>query len=114
MGEPAEYRSEFSECTDCGSPLVATRPEPWVEPEYEEYEELVPVFDLPNPALASFIASLMESAGIRFRIGGGLVGFNVLAGPQVLFVEPSRAEEARELLAEVETEAERDDSIDEE
>lgn len=111
MAEPAEYRFGFTECADCGSALVDERPEPSLEPAVEpEYEEFVRVLDVPDPALASFIGSLMGSAGIRFRIGGGLVGFNVLAGPPALFVEPSRAEEAREMLGQVEAGAQSDDS----
>jgi hypothetical protein len=121
-GEAAEYRIGFTECADCGSPLVATRPEPAVELQYEEF---VPVLDLLNPALVSFVPTLLESAGIRFFIKGERLqdlfglgrfgsGFNVLTGPPVLFVEPSRAEEARELLADVEMEGEGNDSSDDE
>jgi hypothetical protein len=109
-GEPAEYRAEFTRCSDCGSELVETSPaESAGGPEEVEYEELVSLLELPNSGVASFVQSLLAGAGIRFTIRGGLVGFNVAAAPPVLFVAPSRAEEARELLAQVETDGQGDD-----
>ena len=112
-GEPAEYRGGITECHDCGSALVEARPTERVEESGTEYEEFVPLLSLPNAALVSFVQSLLESAGIRFFIKGerlqdllGLgrfgAGFNLITGPPVLFVESARADEARELLAELE------------
>jgi hypothetical protein len=76
------------------------------------HEEFVPLLALPNAALVSFVQALLGSAGIRFFIKGeqlqdlfGLgrfgTGFNLIAGPSVLFVESGRVDEARELLAEL-------------
>ena len=107
-GEPAEYREGTSQCQDCGSTLVEARPE--MEP--PEPEELVPVFEITNAALVPFVESLLKSADIRYFIkgegvqdffGGGriAVGFSLIAGPPVVYVESDRADEVRELLADV-------------
>ncbi len=107
-GEPAEYRKGITECEDCHASLVEDRP----EMERSEPEELVPVFEITNAALVPFVESLLTSAGIRHFIKGEgvqdffgwgrlAVGFSLIAGPPVVYVEPDRAEEARELLADV-------------
>jgi len=124
-GEPAEYREGITECQDCGSTLVDARPE--TEPlEQDEHEELVPVFEITNAALVPFVESLLTSAGIPYFIKGErvqdffgwgrlAVGFSLIAGPPVVYVEPGRAEEARELLADVKSapENEGEPSVDE-
>jgi hypothetical protein len=117
-GEPAEYREGMTECQDCGSTLVHTPPEtaPLAQ---EEPEELVPVFEITNAALVPFVQSLLTSAGIRHFIKGEgvqdffgwgrlAVGFSLIAGPPVVYVEPDRAEEAHELLADVKSAPEGD------
>ena len=107
-GEPAEYREGVAECADCGSALVENRP----SAEGVAYEAFVPVREITNAALVPFVKSLLESAEIRHFIRGENVqdffgwgrlgsGFNIITGPPVVYVEPDRAEEARELLAEV-------------
>jgi len=116
-GEPAEYREGITECQDCGSTLVDTRPE--TERLEQELEELVPVFEITNAALVPFVQSLLTSAGIRHFIKGEgvqdffgwgrlAVGFSLIAGPPVVYVEPDRADEARELLADVTSTPEND------
>jgi hypothetical protein len=89
--------------------LVDTKPTPEPEPEHVEF---VPVLTLSNAALVSFARSLLESAGIRFFIknegvqdlfGMGRLGsgFNPLTGPPIIYVDPDRVEEARDLLADL-------------
>jgi hypothetical protein len=79
----------------------------------DEAENTLPferVMDLTDPAMLAVARSLLEEAGIRFFIknegtqnlfGGGQLGtgYNVFTGPPSLMVEPSRVDEARELLA---------------
>lgn len=107
-GEPAEYREGVTQCSDCGSTLVAARP----ESQPLAYEEFVPVFEITNAALVPFVESLLTSAAIRYFIKGErvqdffgwgrlAVGFSLIAGPPVVYVEPDHADEARELLADV-------------
>ncbi len=109
-GEPAEYQPGVTQCQDCESTLVDTKPTPEPEPEHVEF---VPVLTLSNAALVSFARSLLESAGIRFFIknegvqdlfGMGRLGsgFNPLTGPPIIYVDPDRVEEARDLLADLE------------
>jgi hypothetical protein len=117
-GEPAEYREGITECQDCGSVLVDALPV--VEPlEQDEHEELVPVFEITNAALVPFVESLLTSVGIPYFIKGErvqdffgwgrlAVGFSLIAGPPVVYVEPDRADEARELLADVKSAPEGD------
>lgn len=118
-GEPAEYRLGFSQCSDCGATLTETRPD-WEEGDPAiVYEEFVPVLELRGPAMISFAKSLLQSEGIRYFVKGERVqdliaygsfgpGFNPITGPPILFVEPSRADEAKELLAAIEHDSQGD------
>ena len=117
-GESAEYRGGFTHCRDCGSTLVETKP---VKSEdFCSYEEFVPVFKIGNAALVPFVKSLLQSADIRFFVKGERVqdlfgfgrfgpGFNLITGPPTVYVEPDRAEEARELLDDIEEDPTNDD-----
>ena len=116
-GEPARYRPGVVECIDCGSILVETAPV-WPTEEVE-YEEFVPVLTLEGAAMVSFVKSLLQSSGIRFFIKNERVqdllgigrfgtGFNPITGAPVVFVEPTKAEEAKQLLAAIEDELEGD------
>lgn len=107
-GEPAEYRAGFDRCRDCGAELVEARPS--FEDDSVEWEAFVPVVELTNAALVPFVESLLRGDGIRYFIKGERVqdffgwgrfgsGFNIITGPPVVFVEPGRAAEAKELLA---------------
>jgi len=89
---------------------VETRPT-WPEERFQ-YEEFVPVKEVVRAALVPFVESLLQSAGIRFFIKGERVqdffgwgrfgsGFNIITGPPTVYVEPAKADEARELLADV-------------
>jgi preprotein translocase subunit SecY len=79
------------------------------------YEKFVPVCTPRSAAIVSFVESLLQSAGIRFFIkneqvqdlfGIGRVGtgFSIFIGAPAVFVEPTRADEAAELLASIEAE----------
>jgi hypothetical protein len=69
--------------------------------------------------MVSFVKSLLQSSGIRFfiknehvqdffGIGRFGTGFSPITGAPVMFVEPSRADEARELLVAMEGDREDD------
>jgi hypothetical protein len=114
--EPAEYRDGVTRCQDCGATLVEGEP----EPDVVEYEPFVSVLTIADASLVPVVKSLLASEGIRFFIKGEGVqdlfgsgrlgpGFSVVTGPPVLYVEPDRAEEARELLAEIESSPENTD-----
>ena len=109
--EAAEFLTGITSCSDCGTRLVETKPT-WTEEESLQYEEFVPVKEVLGAALVPFVESLLQSAGIRFFIKGERVqdffgwgrfgsGFSIITGPPVVFVEPAKADEARELLANV-------------
>jgi hypothetical protein len=79
-------------------------------PEPEETESDFPgVLALSDPALLALAQSILDEAGIRFYVSndsapglfgaGQLGGENQFAGPQVLRVQASRWDEAKELLA---------------
>lgn len=107
-GEPAEYREGIVVCADCGATLVEAPPE-WPEDEIV-FESFVPVMTLDGAAMVSFAKSLLEAADIRFvvsneqmqdlfGVGRFGTGWSVVTGAPVVLVEPSRADEARDLLA---------------
>lgn len=96
-GEPAEYRAGSTECSDCGSKLVEARPE-WELLDYARFER---VFEIGNAALVPVVDSLLQTAGIRFFFKGVGTGLDFVLGPAQVYVEPDRAEEARELLKEL-------------
>lgn len=105
-GEPAEYREGVTECQDCGSTLAEERPESPVA-----YERFVPVFEIPSAGLLPFVESLLQSSGMRFFVKGIGSGFDFVSGPVKVYVEPDRADEARELLAEVSAAPENDGPV---
>jgi len=104
-GESAEYREGITQCQDCGCTLVDVRP----ESQAVAYERFVPVFEIPGAALLPFVESLLQSAGMRFFVKGIGYGLDFVSGPVKVFVEPDRADEARELLAEVSSAPEGED-----
>jgi len=106
-GQPAEYREGIEECQDCGSRLAEAGPEsPAVA-----YERFVPVFEIPSAGLLPFVESLLQSSGMRFFVKGVGSGFDFVSGPVKVYVEPDRADEARELLAEVSAAPENDGPV---
>lgn len=110
-GQPAEYEPGISHCRDCQTALEETPPSR-NEDESVLYEEFVRVLEVTNAAIVPVIQSLLQSAEIRFFIKGEGVqdlfgwgrfgaGYSLVTGPPAVYVEPERAEEARELLADV-------------
>jgi hypothetical protein len=96
-GEPAEYREGVTRCVDCGADLVRELP----ELQEVSYERFLPVHEIGNAALLPFVESLLQSSGIRFFVKGIGSGLDFVSGPVKVYVEPERADEARELLKEV-------------
>ncbi|MDQ1258048.1 MAG: hypothetical protein QG656_2657 [Candidatus Hydrogenedentes bacterium] len=107
----AEYREGFTECADCGVPLVARRP-PEPAPDYHEYET---VLETGDSALLAVAQSLLDSVGIHYVVQGEIVkdligqgrlgtGFNPLTGPAAILVMPEDVEDALDILSELEPE----------
>ena len=102
-----EYREGFTECTECGVPLVAAAPAPVPHPDVR----LVTVLETSDPALLSMAESLLLDAEIPHLNKNDLVqdlfalgrlgGVNPLTGPVRIQVPEEHAETARELLAEL-------------
>lgn len=115
-----EYRPGFKECFDCGVALVeqlskaespstlppADSPAP---DSLSEPLELVTVLKTGEPGLLAVAKSLLQSADIRFMTQGELVqdlagwghwgtGYNFIFGPAEIRVRSEDAEDARELL----------------
>jgi hypothetical protein len=105
----SEYREGFTTCADCEVALV-----PELAPEDHDGEPLVTVLEDGDPGRLALAHSLLDDAGIPhtgageglqdlFGLGRLGAGFNVLTGPARIQVPASRAEEARELLEELES-----------
>lgn len=106
----AEYEDTATTCSDCDSALVAEKPV-FSAPADPSWDEMVAIMHVAEPGLAPVIKSILDGAEIRYVIHGENVqdlfgvgrigpGFNPIAGQPTLFVESSRAEQARALLAE--------------
>jgi len=109
-GPAGEYRAEFTNCSECGATLSAEPPQR--NPEFsretgpDEDLDFVVVGRLDNPASLAVARAMLDEAGIRhfirnqqsFSPWGGTAGAGVL-GPAELAVEPDRADEAEQLLA---------------
>lgn len=117
-GLAGEYRPGIHICPKCGTKLVDERPE-FPDPNRAEdepaatleYEEFVTVLRIHNTAVIPVVKSVLQSAGIRHFVKNerthDLIGYPrlspggyspILGAPEVL-VEPSRADEARAILA---------------
>lgn len=106
----SEYREGFTTCVDCEVALI-----PELAPEEDEHigEPLVTVLEVGDPGRVALAYSLLNDAGIPYfgqgealqdlfglgRIGG----FNTVAGPVKIQVPESRAQEAQELLTDLES-----------
>ncbi len=128
VGEAHEYPTGLTHCLDCGSALLETEPTEGSDQPDVEHDELVPritfvpLMALPNAELETFVQSLMQWPSISFYIKGKRVqdlfgvgrfglGFKLITGPPVLFVEPSRAEEAGALLRQLEEPTSNDKNV---
>ena len=120
-GSSGEYRDGVEVCPKCGAALVRERP-PSTSAETPRddrasvatYEAFVPVMTIDDATLIPVVKSVLQSVGIRhfvrnegtqdllgyMRFSPG--GYNPLLGVPELMVEPDRASEARDLLAEIE------------
>jgi hypothetical protein len=104
----AEYREGFERCSDCNVALVRQAP----VPKLQQPVDFVTVLETGDRSILLVAKSRLEAAGIEFFAKGegvqdlfaaGRIGthFNPLTGPVQLQVEHERAEEARELLREM-------------
>ncbi len=98
----SEYREGFTRCSDCDVDLVEPQVEP-VDPDVE----LVSVYQSGNPALLPIVESLLRDAQIEFMTTGrsvqalqGAVGSSFVV-PVEFWVRSEYADQALELLAEV-------------
>jgi hypothetical protein len=104
-----EYRDGFTDCADCHIPLITGTAKDWAGEDKDEYVTFVPVYTTGNQAFMAVAKSVLESAGILYTIrneqvqnvwGFGSLGNNI--SPMIIEVEKERAEEAKELLKELE------------
>ncbi len=87
----SEYVAGVDICADCGSMLVAEPPAP---PEIVEFE---PIVSTPSPGEIAVIKSILEGAGIEFRIFSEIAG-PPLSLPATILVPKGLAGEAKEIL----------------
>jgi hypothetical protein len=93
----AEYRQGFTECADCGVPLVYEKPpEPKTEVEFVGYDEILRTF---NPADIAIVRSILDAEGITYFMKGENFGMvRPLADPVGLMVKREDVDRAREVL----------------
>lgn len=112
----SEYREGFFECVDCQVPLTAEPPAEEPHPDVN----LVTVLAEDDPGRLALAESLLMDGEIPYvkkgdqvqdLFGGGRIGFNPVVGPVLLQVTQDRAEEARALLDDLESEEEVDSSF---
>ena len=96
-----EYREGFAECADCHIPLVDNLPQDQDEPEPNlKFVKILETNDLTDIVQ---IESALGAAGIRYFIQGGIINsITPFYQPAVLMVAEEDAEEAVELLKDVE------------
>jgi hypothetical protein len=119
----AEYRPGFTRCSDCDVPLVESTPEPEGEPEPATHLGVALPPDLVDPVCVLRIGhavnvalakSILGSAGIPsvalneevqdlVGLGRFPAGFNVVVGPVLILVPRAAAEDARLMLAGLES-----------
>ena len=101
----SEYREGFTECVDCGVPLVSSLP----VSEHPRDVNLVTVFDGTDPGALAMAESLLVEAGIPYLKDGelahayiGAAGIlNPLLGPLRVQVPEEHAADAFKLLEEL-------------
>jgi hypothetical protein len=96
----AEYRPGFTECADCGVPLVYELPvEVSLTPNEDRNADLVPVYSTFNPAEIMMIKSLLDAEEIIYNIQGELFkGSGIFVTPAMLFVTKADADRVVEML----------------
>lgn len=106
-----EYREGFTECADCGVPLVEKLPEAESDPDPDA--GLVALVRTGDPNELAFAEAVLTDANIPFvkkgesvqdlfALGRVGMGFNPITGPIVLLVSEEHAVEAAKLLEESE------------
>ncbi|MCX5772251.1 MAG: DUF2007 domain-containing protein [Candidatus Hydrogenedentes bacterium] len=90
-----EYTEGYTECPECGAPLVEELP-PEPEAEYVEWVTVLTTVDQNTVMVAT---SLLEDAGIRVNVRGeGLQILMGAAAPKEVQVMPENVAQARLLL----------------
>ena len=107
---PSEYRNDVLACPSCNTELVEQVEPPTHEVLHPDFQSFVPVRSLANHALIPVAKSILDAAGIRYFVRNEQLGsmiplpvigvFSPHRFPEIT-VEPERAEEARELLADL-------------
>jgi hypothetical protein len=91
----AEYNEGVVECYDCGVPLVPELPE---KPQTEDVD-FVSIVQTFNPQDVAIIESLLAESGIEYYLQGATsIARNPLIDPTHVMVAKAQADEARELL----------------
>jgi len=96
----AEYRQGFTECADCGVPLVYELPreEPFA-PVQDRDADLTAVFSTYNPTDVMMVKSLLDAEEIVYNFQGELFkGSGVFIVPAMLFVAKVDSERVVEIL----------------
>jgi hypothetical protein len=107
-----EYREGFTECADCGVPLVDKLPAPEAASD-QSSDGLVALVRTGDPNELAFAEAVLTDADIPFvkkgesvqdlfALGRVGMGFNPITGPIVLLVSEEHAAEAAKLLKESE------------
>ena len=101
----AEYRPGFTECADCGVPLVYELPEAQsireeqLSPIEDRDADLVAVYSTYNPTDVMMIKSLLDAEEIIYNFQGELFkGSGVFIVPAMLFVAKADAQSVIEIL----------------
>jgi hypothetical protein len=95
-----EYKEGYTECADCGTPLVEELlPEP-----KPEWTDLVTVLSTVNASTIALAKSILEDAGIEFNVKGELPKSMLSIGIMQIQVSSDNEAEARRLLEGVEEE----------
>ena len=96
----AEYRPGFTECADCGVPLVYELPEEEaLSPIQDRDADLVAVYSTYNPTDVMMVKSLLDAEEIVYNFQGELFkGSGVFIVPAMLFVTKADAQRVIETL----------------
>jgi hypothetical protein len=94
-----EYIEGITVCADCGAELVAS-----LTPESHE-SELVAVLETRDLAIVALAKSILDEAGIEYVAKGELPMEQLAVGPMEIQVDKNDAEQARNLLADLEDSA---------
>jgi hypothetical protein len=105
-----EYRPGFTDCADCGVPLVPQPPESGTTPAEPDLD-LVTIFESANPALIGVVRSILDSADIEFVTKGEALQDLFRMGSVVFQVGSKNAEKAKALLRELEESEQSQDDL---